>query len=188
VEIMVETNGVHTAIVMPLTTPQKDWRLDFPASDVAAPTRPYTHIAISWGERDVFLNTPTWADISPLTVLRIATTGGRGLLHVSHYVRPAPEKTIRPLRISPADYARLVSQIEARLTPHESRRRYNGYGDDDAFYDAPGTYTPIMTCNQWTSDVLGDAGIRTGWWTPFAGGVMKWVPGLKRLKASTPPP
>ena len=30
VEIMIETNGVHTAIVMPLVTAQKDWRPDFP--------------------------------------------------------------------------------------------------------------------------------------------------------------
>ena len=41
------------------------------------------------------------------------------------------------------------------------------------------TYTAIQTCNQWTSDVLAGAGIRTGWWTPFAGGVMKWVPKLR---------
>jgi uncharacterized protein (TIGR02117 family) len=176
VEIMVETNGIHTAIVMPLATPQKDWRTDFPASDVAAASRPYTPIAISWGEREVFLRTPTWSDLSPLTILRIVTTGGEGLLHVSHYIRPAPDATIRPLRISAADYARLVGQIEARLPKSEGRRRYPGYGKDDVFYDAPGTYTPVMTCNQWTSDVLGDAGIKTGRWTPFAGGVMKWMP------------
>jgi uncharacterized protein (TIGR02117 family) len=176
VEIMVETNGVHTAIVMPLVTPHKDWRADFPSDDIAAPDRPYTHISVSWGEREVYLHTPTWADLSPLTVLRVLTVGGEGLLHVAHYVRPAPDDTIRPLRISQADYARLVKQIEARMPGRTVRRIYPGYGDYDVFYDAPGRYTAIMTCNQWTSDVLAGAGIRTGWWTPFAGGVMKWVP------------
>jgi hypothetical protein len=44
------------------------------------------------------------------------------------------------------------------------------------FYEAPGAYTVTNTCNQWTSDMLAEAGVRTGWWTPFAGGVMKWVP------------
>jgi uncharacterized protein (TIGR02117 family) len=176
VEIMVETNGVHTAIVMPLVTAQKDWRQDFPASDIAAPDRPYSHVAVSWGEREVFLNTPTWSDLSPLTALRIVTNGGEGLLHVAHYVRPAPDQTIRPLRIGEADYARLVRRIETRMAKREGRRRYPGYGRDDVFYDAPGVYTPINTCNQWTGDVLAGAGIRTGWWTPFAGSVMKWVP------------
>src|SRR5699024_3668670 len=110
VEIMVETNGVHTAIVMPLVTPQKDWRQDFPATDVIARDRPYTHVSVSWGERQVFLNTPTWADLSPLTVLRIIGIGGDGLLHVAHYIRPAPGTNIRPLRVSEAEYALLVAR------------------------------------------------------------------------------
>jgi len=176
VEILVETNGVHTAIVMPLVTPQKDWRADFPVAEIAAPDRPYTHLAVSWGEREVFLNTPTWADLSPLTVLRIVTVGGEGLLHVAHYVRPAPDATTRPLRLSAADYARLVRRIEREVPPAAQRHRYPGYGRQDAFYDAYGRYTPITTCNQWTGTMLGDAGIRTGRWTPFPGGVMKWVP------------
>lgn len=176
IEIMIETNGVHTAIIMPLVTPGKDWRGDFPAGEITAPDRPYTHVAVSWGEREVFLNTPTWWDLSPLTVLRIVGIGGKGLIHAAHYVRPAPGSTLRPLRLSADDYRRLVTEIEASLPPRESRNRHPGYGDWDVFYDAPGRYTWRRTCNQWTSDTLAAAGIRTGWWTPFAGGVMKWVP------------
>lgn len=176
VEILIETNGVHTAIVMPLVTPAKDWRADFPAADVAAPDRPYSHVSVSWGEREFYLNTPTWADLSPATVLRIAVTGGEGLLHVAHYIRPAPDATVRPLRIGAAEYARLVAAIEARMALAGSRKTYPGYGDHDVFYDAPGRYTPFNTCNTWTGDVLASAGIRVGRWTPFADGVMKWAP------------
>lgn len=178
IEILVETNGVHTAIIMPLVTQQKDWRADFPAADVAAPDRPYTHVAVSWGEREVFLNTPTWADLSPLTVLRIVTVGGEGVLHIAHYVRPAPNAAARPLRLSEADYARLVRRIEQEIPPRAARRKYRGYGADDVFYDGLGRYTPIRDCNEWTSDMLAAAGVRTGRWTPFAGGVMRWVPAL----------
>jgi uncharacterized protein (TIGR02117 family) len=179
VEILIETNGVHTAVVMPLVTPQKDWRAEFPASDITAPNEPYTHVSVSWGEREIFLHTPTWADLSPLTVLRIITVGGQGVLHVAHYVRPAPDATIRPLRLSEADYARLVRRIEPEIPPPAGRRTYRGYGQNDVFYDGRGRYTAFRTCNQWTSDMLAAAGIRTGWWTPFAGGVMKWVPPLR---------
>jgi uncharacterized protein (TIGR02117 family) len=175
VEIMVETNGVHTALILPLVTPQKDWRGDFPAADIAAPDRPYTHLSISWGEREVFLNTPTWWDLSPITVARIVGIGGDGLLHVAHYVRPPPSEDTRPLRLSSAEYARLITAIE-RVTPPHPRIWHAGYGRQDVFYDAPGRYTVANTCNQWTSNVLAEAGVRTGWWTPFAGGVMKWVP------------
>ncbi len=175
ITIMVETNGIHTALVLPLVTPQKDWRTNFPASDLPGPHRDYTHVSISWGEREVFLNTPEWTDLSPATALRVVTVGGDGLLHVAHYVRPAPGPDHRNLRISTRQYARLVRNIEADLPPAGPRKVYRGYTDYDVFYDAPGRYTLGNTCNQWTSDTLADAGIKTGWWTPFAGGVMQWV-------------
>lgn len=175
VQIMIETNGVHTAIVMPAVSAQKDWRADFPADDVLAPNRPYTHVSVSWGEREVFLNTPTWWDLSLPTVFG-AATGGDGLLHVSHYIRPAPSPDHRQLTISHAEYARLIAIIEREILPASERTVYRGYSDYDVFYDAPGTYHLGNTCNQWVSNTLAAAGIKTGWWTPMAGGVMKWVP------------
>jgi uncharacterized protein (TIGR02117 family) len=175
IEIMVGTNGVHTELVLPLVTPEKDWRSIFPAADLPVPDRPFTHVGVSWGEREVFLNTPTWWDLKPMTVLRIVGVGGEGLIHASHYVRPAPSADFRPLTLTPVQYRRLVAAIERSL-PQGKRLRHDGYGPDDVFYDAPGEYTVSNTCNQWTSDMLAAAGVRTGWWTPFAGGVMKWVP------------
>ena len=175
IPIMVGSNGVHTELIMPLVTPEKDWSAEFPVTELAVPDRGFTHIAISWGEKEVFLNTPTWWDLSPTTVLRIVGIGGDGLLHVSWYVRPAPADDFRPIRLTSAQYLRLVAAIERSL-PHGQRVRYDGYGPEDVFYEAPGHYTPSNTCNQWTSNMLAEAGVKTGWWTPFAGGVMKWVP------------
>lgn len=179
VTIMVETNGIHTALVLPLVTPEKDWRSTFPASDLPASGRDYTHISVSWGEREVFLNTPTWSDLSPLTALRVVTLGGDSLLHVAHYVRPAPSDTARPLRVTRREYAAIVKQIEAAFYRAEGRSVYPGYTDQDVFYDAAGRYDITKTCNQWTSDTLAAAGVKTGWWTPFAGGVMQWVPRVR---------
>jgi uncharacterized protein (TIGR02117 family) len=175
VEIMVGTNGLHTELVLPLVTPEKDWRPAFPAADLPVPDRPYTHVAVSWGEREVFLETPTWWDLKPMTALRVIGIGGDGLIHAAHYVRPAPSDDNRPLRLTSAEYRRLVAAIE-RALPQGPREVYAGYGPQDVFYDAPGRYTVNNTCNQWTSNMLAAAGVRTGWWTPFAGGVMKWVP------------
>ena len=178
IEIFVETNGVHTALVLPRFHALKDWSADFPVRDIADPTRPYTHVSISWGEREVFLNTPTWADLSPRTIAHIVFGGGEGLIHVAHYVRPAPGEDIRALRLTAAQYAALVRRIEAMLppvAPSEARKHWPGYASYDVFYAARGRYTPANTCNQWTSDTLAAAGVRTGRWTPFAGGVMKWV-------------
>ena len=175
IEIMVGDNGIHTEIVMPLVTSAKDWGGDFPASDLGSPARPYTHVAVSWGEREVFLNTPTWNDLKLSTAFK-AAIGGDGLLHAAHYVRPAPGPSNRPLRITQEQYSRLVRAIEAQVPPAEGRETYPGYGSNDVFYDAPGTYHLGNTCNQWVGDVLAGAGIKMGRWTPLPGGVMKWIP------------
>lgn len=176
VTIMIGTNGVHTELVLPLVTAQKDWRSTFPATDVpAARDEPFTHIAVGWGEHEVFLNTPTWADLRPAAALN-AMIGGDPLLHVAHYIRPAPGPDNRPLRLRPAEYARLVARIIAALPPDHRRRRYPGYADHDVFYAARGTYDWRQTCNQWTADTLAAAGVRIGLWSPLAGGVMRWVP------------
>ena len=175
VEILIGTNGIHTEIVMPLVTQQKDWRETFPASDVIASGRGYTHVSASWGERKFFLETPTWADVNPLTVLG-AMTGGEAVLHVAHYVRPAPSDNYRVLRLTPEQYQALTAAIEAHLVPAESREVLSGYGTYDVFYTARGTYHIGNTCNQWTSDQLAAAGVRIGAWSPFPGGVMKWMP------------
>ena len=180
VEIFVETNGVHTALILPAQTATKDWYAHFPPSHISDAGQPYTHLSISWGEREVFLNTPEWSDLSPMTVLRIAGIGGEGMIHVYHYVRPAPGDWARPVTLSEAQYARLVAEIEGSLPP-PGARRYPGYGGTDVFYETGGRYTPANTCNQWTSDMLAAAGVKVGRWTPLAGGVTKWFPDPVRL-------
>nr|WP_281501167.1 TIGR02117 family protein [Erythrobacter sp. F6033] len=178
IEIFVGSNGIHTEIVMPIDSEVIDWRGQFALGDVSSPNLSYTHVSVSWGEKAFFLETPTWSDLTPSVALN-AMTGGSGVLHVAWYVRPAPSEDFRPLRIGRAEYERLVSQVQAQLVPEETRETYAGYSYYDVFYDAVGTYHIGNTCNQWTSDRLADAGIKTGSWTPLPGGVMKWVPNME---------
>lgn len=180
VTIMVETNGIHTGIVMPVISPVKDWRATFPSAGLPrADGQLPTHVAIGWGEKEVFLSTPTWSDLKPATALRIALRGGEGLVRVGHYVRPAPSEYHRPLTLRPAEYARLIERVEAALpplAPGETRVTYDSFEEGARNYDATGRYTLANTCNQWVGDTLAHAGIAMGRWTPLAGGVMKWVP------------
>ena len=191
VTLMIESNGVHTGIVMPVVSAQKDWRETFPSAGEPRKTDGWqpTHIAVGWGEKEVFLNTPTWSDLRPSTVLRIAARGGKGLLRVASYVNPQPSDYHRTITLRPEEYRRLVAEIEATLptlAAGEVRDSYESYELNAIHYDARGRYTLINTCNQWVSDVLAKAGVRIGYWTPFAGGVMKWVP--RQIQANSPRP
>ena len=191
VQIMVETNGTHTGIVMPVVTAAKDWRETCPSAGRTTPRGPVTHIAIGWGEKEIFLNTPTWGDLKPGTALRIALFGGESLLRVSHYVRPAPGSQFRPLTVSEEQYRLLVARVEAALPPlppGELRANYPGFQPGDANYDAVGRYTLANTCNQWVGDTLAAAGVKMGLWTPFAGGVTKWVPAKSPTEPAFSPP
>lgn len=178
VTIMVETNGVHTGIVVPLVTPLKDWRETFPSGYGRINGEDITHLAIGWGERDVFLNVRTWDDLRASTVLRIITMGGESVLRVKPYLRPAPSDSHRPLRISSAQYLSIVRQIEAKLpdlAQGESHHAMTGTEPGAVYFAANGRYTLTKTCNSWTGDVLANAGVTMGRHTPFAGGVMKWI-------------
>ena len=62
------------------------------------------------------------------------------------------------------------------MIPPPPLQRYPGYDTHDVFYDARGAYTLVDNCNAWIGDTLAAAGVPMGRWTPFAGGVMKWVP------------
>ena len=180
ITIMVETNGIHTGIVMPVVTEVEDWRHTFPSASMPRDDGQLpTHVAIGWGEKEVFLNTPTWSDLKVATAVRILFRGGDGLMRVGHYVRPAPSPYHRPITLRPAEYRRLVEKVKAALPPlpdDSPRHSYDSYEVGARNYDAAGRYTMANTCNQWVGDTLAYAGLEIGAWTPLAGGVMKWIP------------
>lgn len=175
ITLYVESNGVHTGIVMPKVAAGVDWRGVFPGRDLADPRYGnQDHISIGWGERDFYLDTPSWADLRLSTVLAAAIGSDDTLLHVDHVPRPAPNPALRRLVVRPAEYRRLAAYVRASLAPGGERHR--GYFAYDAFYSAHGRYSAIRTCNAWIGDALRFAGIRTGAWTPFPLTVQWWYP------------
>ena len=180
VTIMVETNGLHTGIVMPIVSDAMDWRAVFPSAGQPTPSGKLpTHVAIGWGEREVFLTVAEWTDLTPGTALRVLLTGGDAVMRVAHYVRPAPSEWHRPMRLRPEEYQRLVKDILRTLPPSPPggvRRDYPSYERGAKNFDSLGRYTILNTCNTWVGDRLAAAGVKIGRWTPLAGGVMNWVP------------
>ncbi len=178
VEIFVETNGVHTGIVMPIANGIADWRDLLRPEDIRDPRYYSTHILVGWGDEDFYRETATWSDLSLPTTLKAAIGSNRTLMHVDHLYRPKPLSYRRRVILSEAQYARLSGVIRAQFALDEAGRADSsyGYGPADAFYRAKGHYSAFNTCNSWTGRVLRDAGVRVGIWTPTSGGVMRWFP------------
>lgn len=177
VTIFLRTNGVHTWIVMPKVTPEMDWRPFAPGEHLADPHYGYgDHVAIGYGNRDFYLNTPTWADLDAGTAITAAAGFGPALVHVDHDHRPMPNDWQRPLRISRDQYRRLAAHIRGSFRLDDAGRTVpllgRGYRGWDMFYESDGGYDLLLTCNEWTGRALRAAGIRTGLWTPFSQSIM----------------
>jgi len=177
VTIFVRTNGIHTWIVMPKVNEDMDWRLYAQPAHLRDPRwGAADHVAIGYGNREFYLNTPTWADLTVGRAWHAFFGGGASLLHVVHVDHPQADEWTRPLRISHAQYQRLAGFIQRRFrldrTGHPIPVLGRGYGPDDMFYEANGGYSFVLTCNEWTGRALRQAGVRMGLWTPFQQSIM----------------
>lgn len=173
VTIYVANNGVHADLILPARAQGLDWRPLLPRKDFAAPDPDAQWVAFGAGERRVYLDTPRWRDITLPTVWA-ALTGGERVMHVEWVGDPA--YAARAIRLRPEEYRRLWQSIRAEFDMDRQGRPvridHPGYGASDAFYEGRGRATALGTCNNWASDRLRLAGIKTGLWTPFAQGVV----------------
>jgi uncharacterized protein (TIGR02117 family) len=177
VTIFIRGNGVHTWIVMPKVSEEMDWRPYARPEHLRDPRWGNAdHVAIGYGNREFYLNTPTWGDLSVRTAALALFGSGPTLLHVEHVDRPTPDQWQRPIRITRAQYRRLAGYIQARFHLDSGGRPIpligRGFGPSDMFYEANGGYSFILTCNEWTGRALRTAGVRTGVWTPFEQSIM----------------
>jgi uncharacterized protein (TIGR02117 family) len=175
VQIFVRTNGVHADVVLPAQAEGIDWYALLPPDDVRNPDAAGGWVGIGWGQREFYLETERWTDLTARTALR-ALTGGDPLMHVAHLSEPRTSSANRPLRISPDAYRRMAEAIRRSFQSDAEGNAIaltgEGYADHDTFYESHGTYHAFRTSNQWTSDILAHAGVRIGVWTPFEQGIM----------------
>jgi uncharacterized protein (TIGR02117 family) len=171
VTIYVATNGIHTGLILPTRTPEHDWSPLVRPEHIRDPRYAGRYLWFGWGEAEFYLNTPTWAEVSPRTVLYAATGSDQTLVHVDHLLRPWSDA--RPIRLSRAEYRALVQAVRGSFDLSRAQP-LPGYDVADVFYPARGRYDAIRTCNWWTAEMLAQAGVRVGAWTPFSATVMQW--------------
>ena len=173
VTIYLANNGVHADLVLPANAQGLDWRPLVPKSDMANVPADAQWIAFGAGERRVYLETPTWGDLSIKTAA-IALTGGERVMHVE-WVRD-PAYAARAIRLTPEQYRRLWASIRAGFELDADARPiridHPGYGPRDAFYRGTGKANAVHTCNQWVAGRLRLAGVKAPLWSPFVQGLV----------------
>ncbi len=174
VPVWLRTNGVHADLVLPAQSPH-DFTRDFPRAALIDLRRepsllPFNWIAFGWGDRGFYLATPTWADLEWRTAWRALTAQGPSAMHVAYLRRPE-DYDVRLLWLSEDEYARLVAYVERHFdrdtAGHPRRIDHPGFAATDAFYEGIGSYSAVLTSNEWVRRGLAEAGVLTARWAPF---------------------
>lgn len=180
VEILLVSNPVHADLVLPINTNTINWREYFAADCFSGDTSAATHVAIGWGDKGFFVETPTWADLRVSIAAKALFWPSDTCMHVSLTKAEFLRDGSRSVTISASQYEQLVEYIKASFQQEADGSiipiRNAAYGSNDAFFQAHGTYHCINTCNCWTGRAMQSAGIRSGWLTPLPKTVFLYLP------------
>lgn len=170
-------NGVHTDLVLPVRTAQKDWSREIKYRHTTSrDSAGYDYLAFGWGDKGFFY-IPGWGDLTFPIAFRAAFHLGTTAMHTTFHTEAelAPGPRCVRLELTPAQYARLVAYVQGSFRPDAAGRvQYlpgHTYAGHDAFYEGQWAYSFWHTCNTWTNNGLKASGQRAVLWTPLSGGL-----------------
>lgn len=170
IQAYVQSNGVHTDLVFPIRSALVDWTSVFPWQQFPAVPADARWVSIGWGDREFYLNTPQWRDLTVGRALGALSGRHGSLLHVAYWRDNQLASQRRALPLSASQYAALVQHVRRSLAGDSlvAQAVPNAhYDEQDAFFEARGHYGPFETCNTWVGRGLREAGVKTSRWTPF---------------------
>ena len=154
-----------------------DWDKLFPHLHQLKSSHRYKYIAIGWGDKGFYLNTPEWKDLTVSTACIAAFGLGETALHATYYTSVTESDNCRKAHISKEEYERLISYIVKfiQLRNNESIliETDANYGISDAFYEAETTYSLFTTCNTWVNSGLKKSGLPASLWTALPFGILR---------------
>jgi len=169
---------VHTDIVVPIKSKQINWSDDILFKNTTSKSTDYKYLSIGWGDKGFYLDTPTWADLKFSTAFEATFWLSESAMHCTFYKEMKESQDCKRIMLSEKQYAALINFIQKKFD-----RDKNGkpiliktdavYGNDDAFYDAKGSYSFLNTCNTWTNNALKSAGQKAALWTATDFGIFQ---------------
>lgn len=178
IPIYLYTNGVHTDIVVPTKNEIMDWSEKVPYENTRSQKSDLPYLAIGWGDKGFYLDTPTWADLKASTALKAAFWLSESAMHTTYYSQMKEGDDCKKIMLTPQQYKDL-SQFILHSFDQDEKGNFSFiktdavYGKNDAFYDAKGSYSFTKTCNTWANDALKVAGQKAALWTATDKGIFR---------------
>jgi uncharacterized protein (TIGR02117 family) len=176
VAIYILTNGDHTDIVVPVKNIITDWSREIGYQNTIAKDTTNQYLAIGWGDKGFYLNTPTWADLKFSTAFKAAFALSTSAIHATYYQAMPESDDCKKIMISNDQYKRLVAFVNGSFKRDAAGSVINiktnaNYDNNDAFYEAKRKYNIFYTCNTWANNALKASGQTACVWTPFDRGI-----------------
>jgi len=171
VTIAVVSNGIHADICVPDKNEICDWTKMFSYNQVKYADSTFHYISFGWGDKGFYIGTPHWSDLKASTAFKAMFWMSTSAMHVTWRRKvPVPGLHCRVITITKEKYIALCEYIKQTFETKNNQPEYivaPSYGQQDAFYEAKGTYNLFQTCNVWTGNGLKIAGVSVAIWTPF---------------------
>jgi uncharacterized protein (TIGR02117 family) len=184
--VYVEGDQMHVNLILPVRTQTDDWNQFLPIQTIGRDTQEnYRYLKFGWGDRDFYMNTPSWSEVKITHVLRaLFMPGNPTAMYVQGFTDLPQEKgvEIKCVGVSQKEYSQLVDFIQNSFqsdTKGIPIRIQDGSNDTSGFYEATGHYSALKTCNTWAADGLRAANINTPLWSGLAPAVMRQVQGCE---------
>lgn len=168
--ILVLSNPIHTDIAIPVDDAVLARFGGLADAGIPVSHPQVRYIVFGWGGRSFYLETPRWSDLRPTPVFR-ALTLDRSVMHVDvATARLAESDAATSFEIDHEEFKQLLDFIDGSFSRENSEiMPIPGarYGNNDAFFEAEGSFNALVGCNTWTAAALRQAGLRTGLWNPL---------------------
>ncbi|MES2484419.1 MAG: TIGR02117 family protein [Bacteroidota bacterium] len=175
IPVYINSNGVHTDIVVPIKNEVKDWTKDILFTHTTSQDSIASFVAFGWGDKGFYLDTPQWSDLKASTAVKAAFWMGTSAMHTRFYKTLTEDDECKKIMITKEDYADLVAYIEESFQQDQAKKitwiQNHSYGKYDAFYEGVGKYSLFYTCNTWANNALKAGHQRAALWTPYDGGI-----------------
>lgn len=167
-KLYITTTGIHLFIMLPKENLDSQLLAQFSIPETVK------FVSFGWGDKEFYLNTPTWDDITLSTTFQALLWSSESIMQISYYNHK--RTTWKAVNICPSQMNKINNYIMNSFKKTAQGKlvevKTNGYGKNDFFYEATGSYTCFNTCNNWVNKALKNADIKTSIWSPFDFGVM----------------
>lgn len=159
--IYLNSTGVHLDIIIPIDDVSEKLKtdLEFPSSA--------KFLSFGWGDENFYLNTPTWGDLTFKNAIKAGFLKSPSLIHSKYFL--LEEEGWVKVRLGKIKLKKINNYIFDFFDLEKGTKKMisKGYGVNDNFYKAKGSYSIFKTCNTWVNSALKESEMKACFWTPF---------------------